>query len=85
MSLDAKQWTRVSMHHVVLAWLRSERDTNIQRILAQLPALLWAPGLSQLLDHANLNDSEENRARLRLLYLIRNIFVLEIPPDTKWY
>jgi len=83
--LAAKKWTRVSMHHAVLAWLRAERDTNVPKYLWQFPQLLWGPGLSALLDHANLNDVEENRARLRILYVIRNVFVLEIPPDTEWF
>jgi hypothetical protein len=85
MSLAQKTWTRVSMHHAVLAWLRAERDTNVSRVLAQFPVQVWGPGLTELLDHANLGEAEENRARLRLIYMIRNVFVLEIPPDTEWY
>lgn len=85
MSLAAMNWTPVSMHKVILAWLRAERGTNIAGLLSQLPAAVWSPGLSNLLDHADLSDPEENRARLRLLYMIRNIFVVELPPDTKWY
>jgi len=78
-------WTRVSMHKVVRAWLRAERDTNVARQLSQLPELLWAPGLSKLLDHPDFENSNENRARLRILYMIRSLFVVEIPPDTAWY
>lgn len=85
MALAAMEWTRVSMHKVILAWLRAERGTNVARLLSQLPTAVWAPGLSNLLDQVNLNDPEEDRARLRLLYMIRNIFVVEIPPDTAWY
>jgi hypothetical protein len=85
MSLAQKAWTRVSMHHAVLAWLGAERSTNVAAVLSQFPTMLWALGLSQLLDHADLNSAEENRARLRIMYLIRNVFVLEIPPDTEWY
>jgi hypothetical protein len=80
MSLREKTWTRVSMHEVVLAWLRAERGKG------NLAALLQArPDLLTLLDHGNLNDPDENRKRLRLLYLNRNLFVIEIPPDTNWY
>ncbi|WP_316176124.1 hypothetical protein [Bradyrhizobium sp. SZCCHNRI1073] len=85
MSLAQKAWIRVTMHHVILAWLRAERNTNVAAALSRFPWLLWAPGISKLLDSPDLNDSEENRARLRIMYLIRNVFVLEIPPDTEWY
>jgi hypothetical protein len=85
MSLSQKAWTRVSMHHAVLAWLRAERGTNVALALGQFPEMLWASGLSQLLDHPDLNNPEENRARLRIMYVIRNVFVLEIPPDTEWF
>jgi hypothetical protein len=38
------------------------------------------------LDQPNLDDPEENRARLRLFYLTgRCVFIVEIPPDTEWY
>lgn len=48
--------------------------------------LLRASDVSQLLDNPDLNNAEENRARLRILYLSgRYVFVLEIPPDTEWY
>jgi hypothetical protein len=85
MSLSQKAWTRVSMHHVVLAWLRAERGTNVALALSRFPETLWASGLSQLLDHPNFNNPEENRARLRIMYVIRNVFMLEIPPDTEWF
>jgi hypothetical protein len=84
MSFAQKNWRPVPMHAVVLAWLRAERPAVANR-LAQLPELIWVSGLSALLDRADLTDAEENRARLRLLYMIRNAFVLEIPPDTSWY
>jgi hypothetical protein len=85
MSLATMKWTSVSMHNVIVTWLRAERDTNVARILAALPAPVWSLGLSKLLDQPDLNNPEENRARLRLLYMIRNVFIVEIPPDTKWY
>jgi hypothetical protein len=70
---------------VVLAWLRAERHSRLAAALLRFPAPVWQPGLTNLLDQADLNDPEQNRARLRLLYVIRNIYVLEIPPDTEWY
>ncbi len=86
MSLAEKDWRRVSIHQIVLAWLRAERNTRVANWLASLPSdNKWEARLSSLLDQANINDAEENRARLRLLYLIRSPFVVEIPPDTKWY
>jgi hypothetical protein len=85
MSLAQKTWTGTSLHEVVLAWLRAERETNVAQALSTLPAAIWFPGLSNLLDRPNLSDPDENRARLRILHLIRNIFIAEIPPDTTWY
>jgi hypothetical protein len=85
MSLGEKQWEPTTIHQVVLEWLRAERHTNVAALLGQLPNEVWQHGIANLLDRANLNDADENRARLRLLYMFRNIFVLEIPPDTEWY
>src|SRR5208282_3491057 len=85
MSFATMNWMQVPIHKVVLAWLRAERDTKVARILAALPVAIWSLGLSNLLDRPNLDDPQENRARLRLLYMIRNVFVVEIPPDTEWY
>ncbi len=85
MSLAQKNWRSVSIHRIVLAWLRAERDSGVRNALAGAPELVWAPGLNLLLDRPRLNDVEANRARLRLLYMYRNVFMVEIPPDTKWY
>jgi len=84
MSLAQKEWSPISIHDVVLAWLRAERHTVKSR-LAQLPEPLWTAGLAALLDRAELSDAEGNRARLRLLYMYRIVFMVEIPPDTNWY
>ena len=85
MALAAMRWTRVSIHKVVLAWLRAERETHVAKALVAFPEPVWSLGLSNLLDRPNLNDPDENRARLRLLYMIRNLFLVEIPPDTEWH
>lgn len=83
MSLADMKWTCVPIHRVVIAWLRAERDGYVAEVLPQTG--LSQAQLVQLLDRANLDDAEENRARLRLLYWARNLYVLEIPPDTDWY
>ena len=80
MSLGQKKWQTVSVHNVVLAWLRAEREGGVKTVaLARVPELVWAPGLNALLDRPQLNDPEENRARPRLLYMYRNVFMVEIP------
>lgn len=76
-------WTQVSMHRVILAWLRAERSGYVAQVLSQ--AGLSQTDLTRLLDNADTNNADENRTRLRLLYWARNLFVLEIPPDTAWY
>jgi hypothetical protein len=83
MSLAEMVWTRVPMHSMVLAWLRAERDGYVAQVLQT--AGVSQVQLRQLLDKANIQDADENRARLRLLYWARNLYVLEIPPDTEWY
>jgi hypothetical protein len=85
MSLSQKEWSAVSIHNVVLAWLRAERPTVMAMAAQRLPEQLWTSGLAALLDQADLNDAEGNRARLRLLSMYRNVFMVEIPPDTEWY
>jgi hypothetical protein len=86
MSLAQMKWAPVSIHKVILTWLRSERGTNA-RSSSAFPMPLWSLGLSRLLDQPNLDDPEENRARLRLFYLTGRWlgFFVEIPPDTEWY
>jgi hypothetical protein len=86
MSLAEKDWTRVSLHKVALTYLRAER-AKVEAVCgnSKLPRGLWSEALSRILDKPNIDDPEENRTRLRLLYLIRNLFVLEIPPDTEWW
>jgi hypothetical protein len=82
LSLTNKKWTRVSLHKVVLEWLRAEQNTN-PNLIQQFSA---TPSLRSLLeDNADLNAPDDNRVRLQLIYLARWIFLLEIPPDTRWY
>ena len=82
MSLAEKTWRRISLHRVVLAWLGAEKDRRLEPLMGHLQE--W-PYIVQLLDNADLNDPEQNRQRLRVLYLARHMFVGEISPDTLWY
>ncbi len=66
MALAAMRWTRVSIHKVVLAWLRAERETHVAKALVAFPEPVWSLGLSNLLDRPNLNDPDENRAKNEL-------------------
>jgi hypothetical protein len=80
------KWTRITVHDVVLEWLRAERKTQVEvRLALILPSPIWSVGVAKLLDDPNTEDAEENRARLRLLCMYRSANVAEIPPDTKWY
>jgi hypothetical protein len=85
MSLAEKIWEHATIHDVALEWLRAERGTNLASVLAQFPRELLASGLATLLDRPDLSNADENRARLRLLYMIQSLFVIEIPPDTAWF
>src|SRR5262245_58330477 len=82
MALAQELWQRVSMRHIVLAWLRSERDSENARMAWRT---LDEQAIASLLDKPDLKDLEQNRLRLRLLYILRSSFMLEIPPDTEWY
>src|SRR5215510_5621248 len=86
MSLAEKNWTGVSLHRMILAYLRAER-ARVEVVCrnSKLPRLLWRRTLAEILDEANIDDPEENRTRLRLLYLFRSPIVFEIPPDTEWW
>jgi hypothetical protein len=72
MALADMDWTEISIHNVVLEFLRGEREKL-------MGPLSWLP----VIDTPNLNDPLENYRRLRLLYLPRGKFMIEIPPDTK--
>jgi hypothetical protein len=71
------------MHHVVLAWLRAERDSYVAEV--QPKTGLSVLEIAGRLDSPDLENPVQNRARLRLLYWARNLFVLEIPADTEWF
>jgi hypothetical protein len=81
MSLATMQWEEVSIHKVILGWLRAERDNS--KVLTQVFAAL--PAAVRLLDAPDLNNADENRERLRIFYIARWLFLFEIPPDTTWY
>jgi hypothetical protein len=69
------KWTKIGIHEVVLEWLRGERDTKFNFYPPWLPVI----------DSPNLRDPVENHKRLRLLYIKRGPFIVEIPPDTEWW
>jgi hypothetical protein len=76
MALANMNWTEIGIHHVVLEFLRCEEKTTKFPTPPQ-----WQPVIS----NPNLNDPLENQKRLRLLYIPRAIFMIEIPPDTTWF
>src|SRR5438034_11073122 len=65
MSLAEKNWTRVSLHKMALAYLRAER-TRLKAVCvnSKLPEVLWSESLSKVLNQPNLDDPEQNRTRL---------------------
>jgi hypothetical protein len=74
MALASMVWKEVSIHKVILEFLRGEYAKSG-----------FHPRWSPIITNPNLNDPVENHQRLRLLYIPRTIFMIEIPPDTKWY
>src|ERR1700693_2482404 len=84
-TLAIKNWNRVSIHRVVLAYLMAERTTYVAQVEGDTPHLVSSLNIERLLDSPDLNDPEQNNYRLRLLYVIRSRFIREIPPDTQWY
>jgi len=72
MPLANKQWRPISVHEMVLEFLRSERHRFPSEVVSRI-------------DTPNLNDGNENFDRLRMLYVIRAPFIAEIPPDTQWF
>jgi hypothetical protein len=74
-ALVDQRWRRIGIHNVISEFLRAETDTifNFHRP--------WLP----LIDHPNLDDPLENHKRMRLLYIQRARFLIELPPDTVWY
>jgi hypothetical protein len=68
-------WTETSVHNVVSEFLRAERDSRFN----------FHPPWLGLIDNPSLNDPLQNHQRLRLLYIVRGMFMVEIPPDTRWY
>jgi hypothetical protein len=85
MSLADGQWLRVSIHTMALEYLRAERDTHLATVRVHLPSLISDADLDRLLENADLSNPLHNHSRLRLLYLMRNVYIGEIPPDTEWY
>jgi hypothetical protein len=76
MALADMNWTQINIHHVVLQFLRCEEKTT------KLPT---PPEWQAVIDNPNLNDPLENQKRLRLLYIPRAKFMIEVPTDTTWW
>src|SRR5690242_901334 len=74
MALVDNNWTKTTIHHVASEFLRAERD----RFSFYPP---WVP----VIDNPDLNNPLENHRRLRLLYIKRVMFMVEVPPDTIWW
>jgi hypothetical protein len=72
MPLANKQWTPISVHSMVLEFLRSERHK-------------FPPELQSLIDEPNLENHFHNNRRMWMLYRIRAPFIGEIPLDTQWF
>jgi hypothetical protein len=72
MTLASMVWTEITINNVVSEFLRGERHR-------------YDPTCFPVIDNPNLSDPLENHQRMRLLYLPRAIFWIEVPLDTKWY
>lgn len=74
--LKDQTWNRVSVHRVVLDFIRGEPH-------------YWRPKLPESLHHVvhepDLDSGAENAVRWRLLHSYRRYLIGEIPPDTEWY
>ncbi|MGD8328234.1 MAG: hypothetical protein PVJ49_02280 [Acidobacteriota bacterium] len=74
--LRDQSWNPISIHRVVLNFLRSEPH-HWQDLLPER--------LHRVVDDPDLDSGEQNAARWRLLHYYRRYLVGEIPPDTAWY
>jgi hypothetical protein len=75
MALANMSWEEISIHHVVSQYLRNDRGHY-----ASFPQP-W----QDIIDNPNISDTLENHMRLRMFYIKSGLFMVEIPPDTKWY
>jgi hypothetical protein len=74
MALIDMVWNKISIHNVVSEFLRGERNN-----------FSFYPPWTTVIDNPNLDDPVENHKRLRLFYIKRGKFMVEIPPDTQWW
>jgi hypothetical protein len=82
MALSQAFWKPVSYNKFVLDFLLAERTTNLAQRRQTIP--ITDAALSKLLDSPDLADLDENWTRVRLLNMLRNVYLAEIPPDTQW-
>jgi hypothetical protein len=85
MTMAEREWLPVSIHRIVLEFLKSERDTYLAQMRTAYPGQISDADLAHLLEDADLTNPFDNHRRLRLLYLMRYRYFGEIPPDTKWH
>ncbi len=81
MATGSKLWRRISIHEVVLTWVRAEIGRFRTSTLKDLDGRL----IDKLVFAPDLQSSIENRLRLRMLYMTRLAIISEIPPDTLWH
>ena len=81
MGSSGKIWKKVSIHAVVLEWLRGERH----RIEAAFSDPRAKSVIFDCIDNADLGSPLQNRVRLRVLYMVRMDIIVELPPDTAWF
>jgi hypothetical protein len=80
MPLSDREWVSVSVHEVVLAWLRAERG-----IYFQTHQIGGEQNAAILLDRPDLTNTDHNRDRFKILNTTRHLFIGELPPDVDWY
>lgn len=84
MSLADKQWNIISVYQVILAFLIAERQQNVQKLIIDR-GFMSATEVDRLLHAPDIDNPDDNYFRLRMLYLYRNVFFCELPPDTVWH
>jgi hypothetical protein len=76
MGLSNEIWTPISIHTVVAEFLQGEREKVAGTLTPE-----WA----RIVDQPDISCPLDNHLRLRLLYRIRLLLLVEVPPDTAWF
>jgi hypothetical protein len=69
-----RTWKETTIHFVISQWLRAEREN-----------FSFEPQWLPIVDNPDLANPEENHKRMRLFYIVRAIFLIEVPLDAEWY